>query len=65
MKKWYAVQNGDDYDQGYGSSNKREAVKMANVLKRDHRYDGEEIRIAVIENDECVDEIIVREGSRA
>lgn len=64
MKKWYAVQSGDNYDWDWGSAVKREAVKLANSLKRDPDHDGEEIRIAVIVNDSCEDEIIVREGTR-
>lgn len=65
MKKWYAVQHGDNYEWDNGSSIKREAIKMANVIKRNHEFDGKEIRIAIIENDTCVDEIIIREGTRA
>lgn len=66
MKKWYAVQNGSDFDCGYGSTNKREAMKMARKLCKDAKYDGQEIRIAVCftESDDVTDEIIVREGSR-
>lgn len=66
MKKFYAVQHGYNFDWDYGSTVKREAIKMANGLKRDHDYDGEEIRIAVIDcdNDYCTGEIIVRNGSR-
>lgn len=66
MKKFYAVQNGDNYDWDYGSTVKREALKMANKTKRDHDYDGEEIRIAVIDCDAeyCTAEIIIREGRR-
>lgn len=65
MKKFYAVQFGDNFDWDNGSTVKREAIKMANAMKRDPEYDGLEIRIAVIENDFCSDEIIIREGSRA
>ena len=66
MKKFYAVQHGDNFDCDYGSTVKREAIKMANALKRDHYYDGEEIRIAVVscDSDYCTGEIIVRNGSR-
>lgn len=66
MKKWYAVQNGDDFDCGYGSHNKREAIKRANALKRNSSYDGQEIRIAVVDDEtqEVIDEIILREGTR-
>lgn len=64
MKKWYAVQHGDSFEWDNGSTNKREAFKTANAMKRDHRYDGEEIRVAVIVNDYCEDEIIIREGNR-
>lgn len=66
MKKFYAVQVGYDCDCGYGSTVKREAIKMANAFKRDHRYDGEEIRIAVCttDSDYVFSEIIVREGNR-
>ena len=66
MKKWYAVQYGDNFDCGFGSNNKREAVKMANALKKDSRRDGLEIRIAVCIDgtDDVIDEIIIREGER-
>ena len=66
MKKWYAVQVGSDNDCGYGSTVKREAIKMANALKKDRYYDGDEIRIAVCstESDYVTEEIIVREGKR-
>lgn len=65
-KRFYAVQHGDDYDCGYGSTVKREAIKMANALKRDHDYDGEEIRIAIVscDDDFCEGEIIIRDGER-
>ena len=65
MKKWYAVQHGDDYDCGYGSTVKREAIKMANAMKRNPYYDDEEIRIAITDadGDDFVYEVIViREG---
>lgn len=66
MKTFYAVQHGSNFDWDTGSANKREAVKMANAMKRDHEYDGEEIRIAVIDTkySVCDDEIVIREGSR-
>lgn len=66
MKKFYAVQVGDNNDWDYGSTIKREATKMANREKRNQDNDGLEIRIAVINCDTnvCLDEIIVREGSR-
>ena len=65
MKKWYAVQHGDDYDCGYGSTVKREAIKMANAMKRDPYYDGEEIRIAITEGDDdfVIGQIIIREAA--
>ena len=66
MKKFYAVQHGDNFDWDYGSARKREAIKMANDMKRNHNYDGEEIRIAIIDckNDFCDGEIIICEGKR-
>lgn len=66
MKHWYAVQVGDEIDCGYGSTVKREAIKMANAMKRDHDYDGKEIRIVVTycDDDFCEDEIIIRNGER-
>lgn len=65
MRKFYAVQYGDNFDWDFGSTVKREAIKMANAIKRNPDYDGMEIRIAVIEDYYCSDEIIIREGSRA
>ena len=66
MKKFYAVQAGDNFDCGTGSTVKREAIKMANAYKRDERYAGMEIRIAVCseDSDYVTEEIIVREGAR-
>lgn len=66
MKKFYAIQIGDNYECDYGSTVKREAIKMANAAKRDHDNDGMEIRIAVcsVDSDFVAEEIIVREGDR-
>lgn len=66
MKKFYAVQIGDNYECDYGSTVKREAIKMANAVKRDPSNAGKEIRIAVCSTDSdfVTDEIIIREGSR-
>ena len=66
MKKFYAVQHGDNFDWDYGSTIKGEAVKMANAMKRESEYDGEEIRIAVIDCDinYCMEELIIRDGVR-
>ena len=61
---WYAVCIGkDDNDHGYGSYNKREAVKMANEFKRDTMRAGQQIRIDVVDPDDdfCLREIIIRE----
>lgn len=64
MKKFYAVQNGTDYSSDYGSTVKREALRMARRLMKNEAHDGEEIRICVCttESDDCLDEIILREG---
>ena len=66
MKKFYAVQHGDNFDWDYGSTVKQEAVKMANAMMYDKEYDGEEIRIAVIDCDAdyCMEELIIRDGAR-
>lgn len=66
MEKFYAVQHGDNFDWDYGSTVKGEAVKMANSMKHDPDYKGEEIRIAVIdcESNVCDEEIVIREGTR-
>lgn len=63
-RRFYAVQHGDNFEWDEGSTVKREAVKMANQMKRDKDYDGEEIRIAVIDDDFCTEEIIIRDGKR-
>lgn len=67
MKKFFAIQHGDNYDQDFGSEIYTEAVKMAERACDD--YPGEEIRIATCTPDDCgawtVDtEEIIREGSR-
>lgn len=66
MKKFYAVQVGDNNDWDYGSTVKRKAIVMANAEKRDPDNNGKEIRIAVIDCDAeyCLDEIIIRDGDR-
>lgn len=67
MKKFFAIQHGDDYAQDWGSEIYSEAVKMAEDACED--YPGEEIRIVTCTPDDCgawtVDtEEIIREGSR-
>ena len=66
MRRFYAVQHGNDFDWDYGSTVKIKAEKMANAMKRNNDYDGEEIRIAVIncDTDFCIEEIIIRQGNR-
>jgi hypothetical protein len=63
-KRFYAVQHGDDFASDYGSSVKREAMKMARELAKE--YPGEEIRICLCREDDdfCEGEIIVKAGSR-
>lgn len=66
MNKWYAVQFGDDYDAGYGSFDYDEAVQKAQYFIEDEKYEGLEVRIAIYNADteECIDEIILRDGFR-
>ena len=66
MKKFYAVQNGNNFDWDWGSENYNKAVEMANDLVNDPEYDDQEIRIAIIDVDDnfCDDEITIREGDR-
>lgn len=67
MKKlFYAVQVGSYCELDIGSTVKRKAIKIANDYKRCHAYDGQEIRIIVVEDgdDFALDEIIIREGNR-
>lgn len=63
---FYAVQNGSNFDWDYGAGIYSSAVAMAKNLMDDRDYDGQEIRIAVIdvENNFCENEIIMREGIR-
>lgn len=65
-KNWYAVQVGSDYTSDYGSTAKREALRMAREEAKKPENNGLEVRIAVCstEDDYCHDEIIVREGAR-
>lgn len=62
MKKWYAVQIGDDFSSDYGSTRKRDALKMAHAAARKHP--AEEIRIAICSTDSdfCTEEIIIQRG---
>ena len=63
---FYAVQNGSNLDWDYGAGIYSSAVAMAQDLMNDLDYDGQEIRIAVIDvkNNFCEKEIVVREGIR-
>ena len=63
MKKFYAVQHGKDYSCDYGSTIKREALKMAKALAKE--YPKEEIRIAICttNDDFCEKEIIIQSGT--
>ena len=65
-KNWYAVQVGSDYTSDYGSTVKREALRMARNEAKKPENNGLEVRIAVcsVDDDYCQDEIIVREGAR-
>ena len=62
MKKFYAVQVGNDYACDNGSTNKREAVRMARQEARENP--GKEVRIAVctVDDDFVTSEIIVQEA---
>lgn len=62
MKKWYAVQIGSNFDCDYGSTRKRDALKMAHAEAR--KNPGEEVRIAICSTDSdfCTGEIIIQEG---
>lgn len=64
-KRFYAVQHGDDYSSDYGSTVKREAMKMANRLAKE--YPDDEIRISLCREDDdfCEGEIIVRNGKNS
>lgn len=67
-KIWYAVEHGESCDWDYGSESHEEAVRMAEALASDSDLDGEEIRIAVIDDSDddkyCMEEEIIREGWR-
>ena len=64
--KFYAVQHGDNYDWDNGSDNYEAAAEMASKMTCNEDYDGQEIRIAVIDMDTvyCGEEIIFRYGYR-
>ena len=66
MAKFYAVQHGDNYDWDNGSDNYEAAAEMASKMTCNEDYDGQEIRIAVIDTDTeyCEEEIIIRNGYR-
>ena len=66
-KNWYAVQVGDDYVSDYGSTVKREALRMARQEAKKPENDGLEVRIAVCSTDDdyCREVIVVREGANA
>ena len=64
--KFYAVQHGCNYDWDYGSDIYQLAADMAAAMISDTYYDGQQIRIAVIDTDTeyCEEEIILRHGYR-
>ena len=68
MKKYYAVQIGSDYSYDFdGSSNRREAFRIARRYAKDPAYAGQEIRVVDVDvvdgvADYCNAEYIVREG---
>lgn len=66
-KNWYAVQVGDDYASDYGSTVKREALRMARQEAKKPENDGIEVRIAVCSTDDdyCREVIVIREGANA
>ena len=63
MKKFYAVQHGNNYSSDYGSTNKREAMRMARELAEE--FPKEEIRISICttNNDFCMKEIIIQKAN--
>lgn len=63
-RRFYAVQRGDNYGCDYGSTVKRQAMKMARQEHKD--YPGEEIRICLCREDDntCDGEIVVYPGRR-
>lgn len=65
-EKWYSIQHGSDTDCSNGFTVKREAIAAAKRMCKDDRYSGEEIRVCVTEGDSdyCLEEIIIRSGSR-
>ena len=62
MKKFYAVQVGNDYSSDNGSTVKREAMKMARAAAKENP--GMQIRISVckVDDDYCMQEIVIRDG---
>ena len=64
--KFYAVQHGENYDWDNGSENYQLAADKAAAMISDTDYDGQQIRIAVINTDTefCDEEIIFRDGYR-
>lgn len=62
-KVWYAVCIGDDVDHGTGSYNKKEAIKIANLYKKEECYKGDRIYIALVDrlNDFTIDIIPIQE----
>ena len=67
-KTWYAVQVGDGFEWDNGSHDLDKAKAMAAACCEDSGNDGNEVRIAVIDESGsepmCVDEILIREGKR-
>lgn len=60
-KRFYAVQVGDDYSSDYGSTVKREALRMARAEAKENPL--QQVRVVVLVQDEFDSEIIVQNGA--
>lgn len=61
---WYAVQHGDNFDWDNGSYRYESALRKAGKMCKEMTYNGEEIRIAFINDGVCEQEEIIRKGRR-
>lgn len=62
-KKWYAVVIDDSGDYGTGSSNKRDAMRMAKREAKANPHSKVEIVVTNEDDDYCIDSITVQEAT--
>lgn len=63
-KRFYAVQHGDDFSCDFGSTRKRDALKMAREVHAWYPLDEVRLCLCKVDDDFCDGEIVVFKGRR-